>query len=391
MSYNPAILTKLLAARSLTREQLAERLSLGVADLNGELGRKPEPKQGILNSIAKELSLPPFVFFMAESPELEAPIPDFRSPKPTNTPKSRPTIETIQLAASVQQAVEEVEAPGSAPNLPKFSADLDDRGIDALALRARNYFGISLADQVNSKDARTFYVLCRKKIEDKGIFVFQESFPEVDGSGFCLAHNKYPIIVINTKQQTRARRLFTLIHELAHVLMGKTGISDPFVRRNVIERQCNRFAGSFLVPATYLAGLLGNATLSRNPDLDDVRWASHRLKTSQEAAVLRLEQLGLYSPGSHSKWVSLIHNIGNPDFKEKGGGAGGPPPQEKVKLAKYGFRFATAFEPALKSGLITELNLFRTSGLKPKYQKQYFDYTKSLTDTELRSLELDDE
>ena len=131
--------------------------------------------------------------------------------------------------------------------------------------------------------------------------------------------------------------------------------------------------------------------MHRGTDYDDVRWASRRLKISQEATVLRLEQLEIYKTGSHEKWKRIIHNRGNPDFSEKGGGASEPPPQEKVKLAKYGFHFAATFDYLLRLGRISELNLFRSTGLKPKYQRAYFDYAKSITSSELRDLELDDE
>ena len=282
-----------------------------------------------------------------------------------------------------------MDTPGSV-NLPSFEANHPGE-VEEFALRARAFFNISLQEQVDAKDARTFYIICRKKIEDKGIFVLHDNFPGTDGSGFCLWHPKYPVIVVNTKQQTRGRRLFTLIHELAHVLMRKSGISDPFVSQNATERLCNRFAGSFLVPESYVSALLNSVTPVNDPDLDDVAWAARRLKISQQAAVLRLEQLRLFKPGSHDKWMRIIHNLGNPDFSEKGGGAGGPPPQEKVKLAKYGFRFATAFDNLLREGRISELNLYRSTGLKPKYQRAYFDYAKSITDTGLRTLELEDD
>ena len=70
---------------------------------------------------------------------------------------------------------------------------------------------------------------------------------------------------------------------------------------------------------------------------------------------------------------------------------GEPPPQEKIKLSKYGFSFARAFDSLLRQGLISEVNLYRSTGLKPKYQRQYFDYVKSLTPDQLHTLELDDE
>lgn len=323
---------------------------------------------------------------MQRLPKLEEGIPDFRSDNIEPIAKSRETIEAIRLAEGIQRLLIELEGPGAA-ELPNFTATTNEE-IDRFALRARAHFSITVEDQQEAKDARSFYVLVRRKIEALGIFVLQDSFPREDGSGFCLAHRTHPIILVNSKQQTRARRLFTLVHELGHVLMGQTGISDPFVRKNTIERRCNRFAGSFLAPSSYVSGLLGGS-VTQDPDLNDVRWAARKLKLSQEATVLRLEQLSIYKAGSHSKWLALVHS-NNPDYSKEGGGGKQPPAQEKVKLAKFGFAFAAAFKRSLDQGLINEINLYRASGLKPKYQRTYFDYVNSLSASELQNLELDD-
>ena len=103
-----------------------------------------------------------------------------------------------------------------------------------------------------------------------------------------------------------------------------------------------------LVPKSYASTLL-RTPFTDEPDYDDVRWASRRLKISQEATVFRLEQVGLYRPGSYDRWKALVHNL-NPDYFEKSGGPLGsePPGQEKVKLAKYGFGFARAFDKLLR-------------------------------------------
>jgi Zn-dependent peptidase ImmA (M78 family) len=151
---------------------------------------------------------------------------------------------------------------------------------------------------------------------------------------------------------------------------------------------CNRFAGSFLVPESYIQPLLNGIEPVATPDPDDVAWAARRLKISHQATVLRLEQLGFYEAGSHDKWKRITHNS-NPDFTEKGGGASEPPPQEKVKLAKYGFRFAAIFDEQLQRGRISEINLYRSTGLKPKYQKPYFSYTRNVNSDELQTLEFD--
>ncbi len=387
-SYNPNVLREALRSRSLTPAALSERLGVSRQDVEDALEPEPEPRQALLNEIARELALPAFVFFMSEPPPLKDIITDFRSPTPRRTPKSRQTLESIQLAAAIQEAAGHLRAQ-PARELPRFEA-AGRSEIDAFALAMRGALRISVEDQAEAADASAFYNICRKKIEDLGIFVIHESFPETDGSGFCLADPEYPVVVVNTRKQTRGRRLFTLLHELAHVLMGETGISDPFVRENTIERRCNQFAGSFLVPRPYVAVLLQNCSVPRNPSIDDVASLARRLKISQQAAVLRLEELDLVQAGSHSRWLAAIRNVGNPDYSS-GGGGGGQTPQEKVKLAKYGFHFATAFDAPLRTGQISEINLYRLSGLKPKFQRAYFDYAKSITDSQLQALELDDE
>lgn len=358
-----------------------------VAELSRELRRAPEPKADLLKSLARELVLPTFAFYMSRLPTLEEGIPDFRATDPESGPKAKETVEAIKFAEGIQKLVVQLRGP-RVFELPTFAAKTDAE-VDKFALQMRKHFRISLDDQKDAKDARTFYVLVRRKIEERGVLVLQDSFPRDDGSGFCLAHKTHPLILINTQQQTRARRLFTLAHELAHVLMGQTGLSDPFIRKNAVERRCNRFAGSFLLPRSYVFDLLGSSSVTSEPDLEDVRWAARKLKVSQEAAVLRLEQIGIYEHGSHSRWRSLVNN-NNPDYSEKGGGGKAPPAQEKVKLARYGFSFARAFKNFLDQGLISEINLYRASGLKPKYQRPYFDYVSSLSANELKNLELDD-
>src|SRR5207237_7946550 len=105
----------------------------------------------------------------------------FRSSKPAPEAKARETIQSIQFAEGIQRAL--AEDSKGVSNLPRFTATDNDE-VDALALRARQYFSITLEDQAEAKDARAFYNICRKRIEDKGIIVLQDSFPHEDGSGF---------------------------------------------------------------------------------------------------------------------------------------------------------------------------------------------------------------
>ncbi|WP_314959018.1 hypothetical protein [Bradyrhizobium cosmicum] len=201
MTFNSAILDTVLRERSLSRHELSRRLKIGADELDRELEREPEPKQGLLNDIAHELALPSFVFFMERAPKLHDVIPDFRSDNPRPRAKSRETIESIQFAGGVQRAAIEGYAVG-VDRLPHFTAKTNSE-VDAFALKSRAFFGISAEDQATAKDAKAFYVIVRKKIEDRGIFVLQDSFPEKDGSGFCLSHPIYPVILVNASSTAR--------------------------------------------------------------------------------------------------------------------------------------------------------------------------------------------
>lgn len=388
MPFNPNILRKALSARSLTSASLSRRLNLTPEELTRELARTPEPKAEILKKLAKELSLPELAFFRHEEPDFNEALTDFRSAQPHPTVKQPSTIESIQLAESIQSAASDLDVETAHKFVGFNATKLEQVGKYAEAMR--RIIGPTLQEQAAAKDTRSFFALCRKYIEDRRIFVLQDSFPSEDGSGFCLATASYPVIVVNTSKQTHGRRLFTLIHELAHVLRRQSGFSDPFVTANQTERLCNQFAACFLVPQSFVRDLLHTDARNLRPTADEIAAASRRLKISQQATAIRLEELGIYADGTHERWLKSFETDGNPDFTPARGGGGNTPP-ERTKLAKYGFRFASAFGPLIMDGTVTELSLFRLSGLKPKYQRAYFDFAASLGSGQLGDLELDDD
>jgi len=93
----------------------------------------------------------------------------------------------------------------------------------------------------------------RKKVEEKlGIFVFQFSMPENELDGFSYAFDQLPYAVVVNNKKVSARKIFTLFHELSHILKHTSGIckTDPLSseERFNIELKCNSFAGEFLIP-----------------------------------------------------------------------------------------------------------------------------------------------
>jgi len=114
----------------------------------------------------------------------------------------------------------------------------------------------------------------RTRIEAIGVYVLlignlgshHSAISEKVFRGFAIADDFAPFIIIND-QDAVAARVFTLMHEFAHILIGSTGISSspstgqattPKAR---VERYCNDVAGEFLVPAANLPRIDSQASM----------------------------------------------------------------------------------------------------------------------------------
>src|SRR5699024_3916533 len=71
--------------------------------------------------------------------------------------------------------------------------------------------------------------------------------------GFAISDPVVPLIFINGKD-AKAAQIFTFAHELAHIWLGSTGISNVLIGEtdygvhSALERKCNKIAAEFLVP-----------------------------------------------------------------------------------------------------------------------------------------------
>ena len=124
---------------------------------------------------------------------------------------------------------------------------------------------------LNSTDE--LFAKLRERVEGIGVFVLlvgnlgshHTNVSERTFRGFAIADEIAPFIVIND-QDARPARSFTLIHELAHICTGFTGVSDapstvaPHSQRARVERFCNDVASEFLLPEKSLGEFRGLET-----------------------------------------------------------------------------------------------------------------------------------
>jgi len=101
-----------------------------------------------------------------------------------------------------------------------------------------------------------------EKIESLGIAVFQLPLTKDKLRGFSIADEQLPIIVVKRGSESATAKIFTLFHELGHILLNESSICDINLQfhQQRIEKWCNALAGEILVPGD---DLLSNSIVKK--------------------------------------------------------------------------------------------------------------------------------
>jgi len=241
----------------------------------------------------------PISAFLLSEPPKEPLLHDFRElpgeKKVSLQPKTRFAMRRARRLQSLA-----VELKGEIHN-DKFNKILDMNDVDpeSFANNVRNALGIDILKQSEWKkdiDALNKWV---KTIEALDILVLQLSMPIEDARAFSFTDGGIPVIAINTQDAINAR-IFSLFHELGHVLLNKGGVCDLSIDwENIhggsipvkdLEVFCNHFAGAILVPKK---DLLNHALVIGKTKQD--QWSNRSLgtlandfKVSREVVLRRL-------------------------------------------------------------------------------------------------------
>ena len=135
----------------------------------------------------------------------------------------------------------------------------------------------------------------RDEFETIGIYVFKDSFQNDSYSGFCIYDDKFPVIYVNNNL-SKNRQLFTMFHELCHILFQTSGIdieNDDSINDKIynkkdktIEQFCNKFASEFLVPNKDFI-VQYNYLKEINSDIEQICQKLSKLYTVSKEVILR--------------------------------------------------------------------------------------------------------
>ena len=217
-----------------------------------------------IEKLATATHAPVGYFFLAEPPDESLPIPDLRTMG--SLPVSQPSpnlLSTIYLCQQRQEWYREFARAEGEPPLSFIGSETTAAGIERAATRIRYSLDLDLATHaalptwgealrrfIEAVDAHGVLVMVNGVV---GNNTHRKLDPE-EFRGFALVDDVAPLVFINGAD-TKAAQMFTLAHELAHLWLGQSALSDSApnsVPSHRIEAWCNRVAAEVLVPLSIL-------------------------------------------------------------------------------------------------------------------------------------------
>ena len=254
---NPKIIIWARERNRLSVEDLAALMKKEPAEIRRWEAGTETPSYTNLEAMSyRHLMIPLALFFFPEPPSIEDPISKFRRlPEYEFRRISTDTMQMMRMAQGYQESLVELATDGSRRR--KIFRDLGYKGktVRELANKTREYLGITLKKQMAFRSSEDAFKHWRHCLEDAGIFTFKGSLEDKFISGFCLLHEEFPIVFINNSNAF-TRQIFTLIHELGHIIFEIYGVTDVDERYlehmsqkdKSLEAKCNQFAAEVLVP-----------------------------------------------------------------------------------------------------------------------------------------------
>ena len=256
-----------------------------------------------LRKVAQVYHRPLAVFFLDAPPKVFSAMHDFRRLSGIAHEPESPRLR-LQVRRAHQRREVALDLYGELgepfPTLPVTLNLADDS--EAAGRHTRDVLGVTLEAQLAWKDDREAFNAWRTALENLGVPIFQAVGVSVEEMrGFSISERPLPVVVVNRKDALRGR-IFTLLHEFAHILIGQGGLCDlgeaglETVEDERIEVFCNRVAAATLLPRQALLG----AEIVQTHPVGVTAWSDEELRVlatqfnvSAEAVLRRLATLGL--------------------------------------------------------------------------------------------------
>lgn len=351
----------------------------GIHDAGDLTGRFPklaewetgeaQPTLKQLEAFAQTVHVPIGYLFLPEPPDEPLPIPDFRTHDGRGVRRASPDLLDMLYACQERQGwyrdfALTVRMPEAA-----FvgSAALSERPED-VAARMAEALGFDVAARAACRTWEEALRLFIAQADKIGVLVMVSGIvlsnthrtldPE-EFRGFALADTRAPLVFINGAD-TKSGQMFTLAHELAHLWLGASAVSDasaaPLNGYRREEVWCNAVAAELLVPLAALRP----AVRPDEPLGEAMQRLARQFKVSTLVILRRLLDAGaLDRPTFDRAWASERARLRELASAKPSGGTFYP-----TTLSRVSRRFARALVESTLEGQTLYRDAFRMLGVK---------------------------
>ncbi len=286
VNINPDVLLWARQEAGYEIDEVAEKLSVHADRYKDWENAGKGIPYGKLQNLARYYKRQLAVFFLPEVPSKIKKPKDFRNLSPVDRFLSKEALLTLRRSAYLQKTANVIEGEKYWSKKLVWIENLDLLSDEAeIIAQIRALTGIDIDHQLNWKSESEAYKHWRSAIEEKlGILVFQFSMPMNELQGFCMI-DTLPYIIVTNSNHSYTGRIFTLFHELAHILRHQSGMClvDKVEISQKEEWACNSFAAKFLAPSH---------TIIPSENLNEIAGFARKLKISREVYLRRLKEDG---------------------------------------------------------------------------------------------------
>jgi Zn-dependent peptidase ImmA (M78 family)/transcriptional regulator with XRE-family HTH domain len=237
---------------ALSRTQVSERSGISARRLTQlEEGEKP-PTIDDLKTLSKTYKRT-IATLLLSNPPVEKPFPHDRrtvDSQDLNVLHEK-TVMAVRKARALAQSYIELrqEMVVEIPKLTFFASIKENPKEQATKLRKLLNLD-EIRELNNPNQILEAYI---EKVESLGIAIFQLSLTQDRLRGFSIIDEVIPVIGIKRGAETPTGKIFTLLHELGHIILNEGGLCDLSENTNIeIEKWCNAFSAEVLIPTPEL-------------------------------------------------------------------------------------------------------------------------------------------
>lgn len=325
---------------------------------------RPTMKQ--LERYASAVHAPIGFLFLTKPPVEAVPIPDFRTVGNTHIGHPSPDLlETIYICQQRQEWYRGFVRTMGEKSRPFVGSVQLTSDIETTAASIRHALGFDIEER---RKTRTWLEALSKFIaqaDEAGVLVMcsgvvmNNNYRPLDPDefrGFAITDDLAPLVFINGKD-SKSAQMFTLAHELAHIWLGESAVSDTrptSIPKHEVEAWCNRVAAEMLVPEALFRSEYRKGAVLR----DEVRRLAGYFKVSTLVILRRIFDVGGFSKErfwqEYDKELKILETI------RKGDGGN----FYLTQAARVSRRFARSLVVSALEGRASFTEAFRLLGVK---------------------------